>query len=482
MTTRTIAVENALIGPDYRPSGPVALTLEAGRIAAVAPLAAPPPGRRLLAMPALADAHNHGRPISTTPFAASGKPLEAWLPRLAAMPPIEARLGGLGFFGHAALGGVGSVMIHQTRTSGLVPLADEVRELEQAAGTIGIQAAYAVSVRDRNPLVYGDGEPVLADMPGPSRATIEALFRPPAVDPAAHVAMVEAIAAAVERPGFSVQFGPNGVQWCSDALLGAIAEASARSGRRVHMHLLETKYQRAWADRTFPDGIVRHLGRLGLLSPRLTLAHGVWARPEELAELAAAGVTVSVNTSSNLLLKSGIAPVAAMRAAGVAVALGLDNSAFDEDDDALRDLRLFKHLQAGWGYDETVTPQDALGFAAGNGRRSLGLDGAGTLAPGEPADLLLLDLDRLDPDRILPIDPVQLVFTRATKAAIAALIVAGRTIVEDGQLAGADMAAIDAEVRSRYRAGMADRAAFLAAWPDLEPRLARFYRDTLGCC
>jgi hypothetical protein len=133
------------------------------------------------------------------------------------MPPIEARLGGLGFFGHAALGGVGAVMIHQTRTSGLVPLADEVRELEQAAGTIGIQAAYAVSVRDRNPLVYGDGEPVLADMPGPSRATIEALFRAPAVDPAAHVAMVEAIAAAVERPGFSVQFGPNGVQWCSDA-------------------------------------------------------------------------------------------------------------------------------------------------------------------------------------------------------------------------------------------------------------------------
>ena len=61
---------------------------------------------------------------------------------------------------------------------------------------------------------------------------------------------------------FDVQFGPNGVQWCSDALLTAIAEASQRTGRRIHMHLLETRYQRAWADATHPEGVVKHLDAL----------------------------------------------------------------------------------------------------------------------------------------------------------------------------------------------------------------------------
>ena len=60
-----------------------------------------------------------------------------------------------------------------------------------------------------------------------------------------------------------VQYGPNGPQWCSDALLEAIAEASARNGRRIHMHLLETRYQRAWADAAHPEGVVRHRRGLG---------------------------------------------------------------------------------------------------------------------------------------------------------------------------------------------------------------------------
>ncbi|MFX5785309.1 amidohydrolase family protein, partial [Acinetobacter baumannii] len=77
-----------------------------------------------------------------------------------------------------------------------------------------------------------------------------------------------------------VQYGPNGVQWATPDLLEAIAAASAATGRRVHMHLLETRYQRASADQHFPQGIARHLRDIGLLSPRLTLAHCTWANPE----------------------------------------------------------------------------------------------------------------------------------------------------------------------------------------------------------
>ncbi len=111
---------------------------------------------------------------------------------------------------------------------------------------------------------------------------------------------MEAVAAAIASPMVDVQYGPNGVQWSTPALLEGIAEASARTGRRVHMHLLETRYQREWADRHFPGGIARHLKEIGLLSPRLTLAHCTWASPEDLELIAESGATISVNTSSNL--------------------------------------------------------------------------------------------------------------------------------------------------------------------------------------
>ncbi|MEJ1158660.1 amidohydrolase family protein [Prosthecomicrobium sp. N25] len=479
---RAIAVADALLGPEYRASGPVRIAVEDGRIDSVTPLVAPPPGPRRLALPAPADAHNHGRPLSTTSFAASGKPLESWLIRLAAMPSIDARISALAFFGHAALGGVGAVMMHQTRPSGRLPLPQEVRTIADAAAEVGIHCAYAVSVRDRNPLVYGPTEEATGALPPASRAAVERLFRSPDLSPSDHVALVEEVAAAAERPGFSVQFGPNGITWCTPALLEAIAEASARTGRRVHMHLLETRYQRAWADRHHPEGVVAFLKSIGLLSPRLTLAHCVWVRPDEVEMIAEAGATISVNTASNLVLASGIAPVATMVGTAATVALGLDNSAFDETDDVFHDLRLFKHLHAGWGFEDVVTAPGALRFAAANGRRSLGLPGSGVIAAGEPADLALLDLDALDWDSILPVPPIELVFTRATKAHLAELIVAGRTVVEDGRLAGLDIAAIEREVRAAYRAGLPDRGDFLAAWGDLEPALARFYRERLGCC
>ncbi len=182
------------------------------------------------------------------------------------------------------------------------------------------------------------------------------------------------------------------MQWCTTALLEAVAEASARTGRRVHMHLLETRYQRGWADAEFPDGIVRYLDRIGLLSPRLTLAHCTWARPDELELIGERGATISVSTASNLGLRSGIAPLAEMVRRGCRVALGLDGLALDEDDDGLRDMRLAHLLHGGIGFRIDVKRADILAMAFRNGRRSvLNKDEGGELAAGQPADILLLD-------------------------------------------------------------------------------------------
>ena len=251
------------------------------------------------------------------------------------------------------------------------------------------------------------------------------------------IARVEAIADAVESPTFSVQFGPNGPQWCSDALLAAIAERSRATGRRVHMHLLETRYQRAASDRLYPEGAAARLKALGLLSPRLTLAHCVWARNEDLDLIAESGAIVATNPSSNLHLASGVAPIGEAIRRGCRVAIGVDASALDEDDDIVREMRLGHFLHGGWGFEKVVERGDWLSrhrreralrqWRAGRRRASRGRAGR------YPRHRSRRARPRRGHGRRADRSPV---CARDERRMSTRLIVAGREIVRDGRLRG----------------------------------------------
>ncbi len=437
----------------------------------------------LFVLPALVNAHDHGRAVRTSSLGASGKPLETWLQYQALIPSLDPYLVAVVALSRSALGGTGVVMMHLTRPQGLTDLPTEASAIARAAGDVGVRVGFAVSMRDRNPLVYGPSEPILANLPSEARRQIEAIIARPPLQPKAYVALVDEVASAAAGPMFDVQFGPNGVQWCSDALLSAIADSSHRTGRRIHMHLLETRYQRQWADATHPGGVVKHLDAIGLLSPRLTLAHCVWARPDELELLAERGVTIAVNTSSNLHLRSGIAPVARMIEAGCRIALGIDGGALDDDDDALRELRLWHLLHVGNGFAVEVNREQTMRAVFGNGRFSVtNIAGDGAIRPGAPADLLLLDWRAIDDDRLRDeIDTLQLVLTRATSRHISELIVGGRTVVKNGAVTGVDAQAARAELLGKLRAGMKVKAAIAAALPALERSIARHFEPSPGC-
>jgi len=338
-------------------------------------------------------------------------------------------------------------------------------------------------MRDMNPLVYGDGQPILDALTPTARKEVEQRFlSTPPLSAEAQMERLDAVAESIGSPLVDVQYGPQGVQWATPGLLEAIAEGSARTGRRVHIHLLETRYQRDYADRHFPQGIVRHLKDIGLLSPRLTLAHCVWARPDELDLIAEAGATISVNTSSNFALRSGIAPVAAMLKAGCKVGIGIDGSAFDEDDDIIREMRLVWSLHAGWGFDREVEPAQVLEAVLAQGHATLNSPVTGRIEPGAPADLLVLDREALDADALMEVGPVELLFSRGTAGFLKESIVAGRTVVADGGPAGLDFAGLQDELRSRLRKGVAERGGFARILPELEATLAGHFRDRLGCC
>ena len=442
-----------------------------------------PPSRRLLALPAPTNAHDHCRVTSTSAYGGAGKPLETWIAYLALLPSIDPYLAAAVSLSRSALGGAGAVMVHYTRIQGLTDLPTEAADVARAARDVGVRVGFAATMRNRNPLVYGPSEPILAALSSQARDEVQKRYMRPPLPVDAQIALIDAVASAAANPMFDVQYGPQAVQWCTHDLLEAIADASKRTGRRIHMHLLETSTQRAWLDANYPGGIVKFLDSIGFLSPRLTLAHCTWARPDELELIATRGVTIAVNTSSNLHLRSGIAPLKEMVKRGCRVALGLDGSTFDEDDDALREMRLAHLLHQGVAFTTDVDRPAMLRMAFQNGRLSVtNRDDGGALAAGMPADILVLDWDAVDAERCGRISIRRICCPRSTMRHIHELIVAGRPVMRDGAVLGIDYPAMRDDMLARLRADMHRSAGLAAALRELERAVTAHYQSQPPCC
>jgi cytosine/adenosine deaminase-related metal-dependent hydrolase len=478
--TEVLSAAHVFTGTDRGLVPQASIAYANGLITEVSTGTATSPQTNHLVIPALVNAHDHARP-SMTSFGASGMPLESWILRSAFGSPPDAYLAAAVSLARSARSGCGGAMIHHTRPSGKLPIVDEAIAIAKAAGDVGIRLAFALAIRDQNPLVYGDSSDVLSALSDVDRSTIQDLFIRPSPSPIEYLERVDAIHAAIAGPMIDVQYGPAGVQWCSPALLEAIAERSASTGRRVHMHLLETIYQRQWADRAFPGGVVRFLKDIGLLSNRLTVAHCTHARPDELDMIAESGATIVTNFSSNLHLHSGFAPIADAHRRGCKVAVGIDGVALDEDDDVIREMRLVQMAHGGLGFERTWSRAEFLSLAVRNGRKSIGAPGSGALAAGEAADFVVLDIGELDRDAIMPVDPIDMLFARGNGSCVREVVVDGRAICRNGKLTGVDLDALETEIRRLYRASVPQFAALERAWRPLEDALAQWFKHQ-GCC
>ncbi|MGF1519104.1 MAG: amidohydrolase family protein, partial [Nodosilinea sp.] len=332
----SIAVAQLVSNTGASPVGPRRITIQSGLIREITPDDGQP--NHLLALPAMANAHDHGRGLASFTYGASDQALELWLPALKLKPSLPVYALTALALAKMARSGIGSV-VHCHNPSG-DDLLGEAQAVCQAARDVGLRLALAVPLSDRNSLSYGDPQRLLNLLDPADRDRVQQTWDPPTLPVSAQLKQVETIARHCEGDLIYIQYCPRGPQWCSNEMLEAIADASAATGRRIHTHLLETRCQREWADAHYPQGLIHYLDSIGFLSPRLTVAHGVWLRSDELDLLAKRGVIISVNTSSNLRLRSGIPPLAQMQAAGVAIAFGLDGMSLNDDEDAFKELRL----------------------------------------------------------------------------------------------------------------------------------------------
>ncbi|NOJ38505.1 amidohydrolase family protein [Bradyrhizobium australiense] len=475
-----VAADSLFSGPDRGLLENAVLHHDNGLITSITEASPPMTGPRSLILPAFVNAHDHARPTASS-FGALGMPLESWILRSALGTPVDPYLTAASALARSARAGCAAMMVHYTRPSGTMPLVEEAKAIARAASDVGIRIAFALAVRDQNPVVYGDSEPVLSQLSSDDRRTIEELFVRAPMSPKTYLELTDAIASAIAGPKIDVQLGPAGVQWCSRPLLEAVAENSAQTGRCIHMHLLETIHQRAWADANFPGGVVSYLRDIGFLSDRLTLAHCIHARPDEIEMIATSGARIVTNFSSNLHLRSGLAPIAAAHRCGCAIAVGVDGLALDEDDDILREMRLVQMMHGGLGFERTWTASEFLALAIANGRKATGAPGSGALMSGAPADFVTVDLDRLDRDQIMPVDPIDLLFARGNASVLRDVVVDGRLIVSEDRCTGVDLSAIERELRGIYRANARQLSPFERAWPPLSASLHSWFEAQLDC-
>ncbi|MBI4495786.1 MAG: amidohydrolase [Deltaproteobacteria bacterium] len=235
-------------------------------------------------------------------------------------------------------------------------------------------------------------------------------------------------------PLITIAVEPHALYTCSPELLRRCRDLVERHGVPLAIHLAETRSEVEEVSRRYGRSPVHHLEELGLLSPSLIASHCVWLSEAEMDLLARRGVKVAHCPESNMKLASGVAPVPELLARGVAVGLGTDGCASNNNLDLFREMDSAAKLHKVHRLDPTVMPAETvLEMATLGGARVLGMEREiGSLEVGKKADLIVLELDRphLQPLYHLP---SQLVYA-ACGADVRDVIIDGRPVMRDRRL------------------------------------------------
>jgi cytosine/adenosine deaminase-related metal-dependent hydrolase len=234
-------------------------------------------------------------------------------------------------------------------------------------------------------------------------------------------------------------------------LMVRTAELAERLDVRLHTHLAEDPDEDRYATEVFGRRTIEQFDAVGWGSDRSWVAHCIYPSDDEVARLGRWGTGVAHCPSSNMMIGGGgIAPVRALRAAGVPVGLGCDGSASTDSASLWMEARnalLLGRLREG---PSAFAARDALEVATRGGAACLGRAGeVGELSVGAVGDLVCWPLEGVAFAGALS-DPVE-AWLRCGPVAARHTVVAGRTVVRDGVLVSPD---VD-DVLARHRTAAA---------------------------
>ena len=189
-----------------------------------------------------------------------------------------------------------------------------------------------------------------------------------------------------------VMLGPHAPYTCPPDYLKKVRDTAEQYGIPIHIHLSETKGEVDTCREKFGITPIALMNQIGLFDVPTLAAHCVHVTEDDIAIMAEKQVRVAHNPGSNLKLASGIAPVPAMRKAGVVVGLGTDGASSNNKLDMFAEMRLAALIHKAASLDPfAIKAEEALQMGTKDGAMCLGYDDLGELKEGYLADLILVD-------------------------------------------------------------------------------------------
>ena len=238
---------------------------------------------------------------------------------------------------------------------------------------------------------------------------------------------------------------PHALYTNDKATLVASAELGRKYGVPVIIHFSETEDEVRLARDQYKMTPAAYLESIGFWGPQTVAAHGVWVTDDDIAILKRRAVGVAHNPESNMKLSSGAAPVAQYLAAGIAVGVGTDGAASNNDLDMFEAMRQAAFLAKLSTRDPTaVSAQTALDMATIGGARALHMDRLiGSLEAGKRADLITVSMSAT---RQTPLyDAVSHLVYTTRGDDVRTTIVDGKVLMRDRRVRTLDRAAVIAE-------------------------------------
>ncbi len=369
-----------------------------------------------LIMPGLVNVHTHAA-MACFRGLADDLPLMQWLQDH--IFPAEARL-------------TGDMVYHSTRLS----LCEMIRSGTTSFCDMYLFAGDVARAAAEAGMRAWIGE-VLYDFPSPNYGELENGFR----------YTEDLFATWAGHDLVTVTVDPHAVYTCSPDLLVRLAQTATDHDSLYVIHLSETEDEVASCRQRHGCTPVEHLERLGVLNGRVLADHCVHVTDDEIALMAGRGVRVAHCPESNLKLASGIAPVVRMLAAGMAVGIGTDGSASNNDVDMFGEMGTAARIHKVATMDPTaMDAATTLHAATMGGARALGAERMiGSLEPGKKADCIVLDLDQ---PHLTPVySPVSHLVYAARGSDVTDSVIGGRLVMEERRLLTLDEPAILARMR-----------------------------------
>jgi 5-methylthioadenosine/S-adenosylhomocysteine deaminase len=265
---------------------------------------------------------------------------------------------------------------------------------------------------------------VLYDFPSPNYGSIDKGFE----------YTEELIQAWDGDPLVSIAVEPHSLFTCAPDLLAQANRMAHQYHIPLILHVAETRNEVQTIRDRYGRSPVEHLHSLGLLGPHLVADHCVHLNSDEVKLLATHAVRVIHNPESNMKLASGIAPLPDMLKEGIAVGLGTDGCASNNNLDLLSEMDMTAKLHKMHSGDTTVLDaQTVVRMATLEGAKALGMDrSVGSLEVGKKADLIIINVNK--PHMIPMYDPFSHLVYSAGGNDVTHTIIHGRVVMEKRRL------------------------------------------------